>query len=161
MTLIGMNRFNDRRNTAQKCQQELYTELTIDTLAKTIWGEARGEGNRGLQAVANVIINRVNIAQKREKYWWGNDIIQVCQKPYQFSCWNRSDKNYPHLIKLNETDKIFVQCLNIAYVAYNKKLPDITDGATHYHAKNIKPYWAKHERPTKIIGHHHFYNLHQ
>ena len=28
-------------------------------LAKTLWGEARGEGKKGMQAVANVVMNRV------------------------------------------------------------------------------------------------------
>ncbi|MGG6879769.1 UNVERIFIED_CONTAM: cell wall hydrolase, partial [Pseudomonas aeruginosa] len=30
----------------------------LDTLTKTIWGEARGEGREGMIAVAWVILNR-------------------------------------------------------------------------------------------------------
>ena len=33
------------------------------TLARTIWGEARGEGYSGMQSVANVIMNRYAAAQ--------------------------------------------------------------------------------------------------
>ena len=33
----------------------------VDIVARTIWGEARGEGATGMQAVANVIINRRTI----------------------------------------------------------------------------------------------------
>ena len=31
----------------------------IDYMARTAWGEARGEGTTGMQAVINVIMNRV------------------------------------------------------------------------------------------------------
>lgn len=31
----------------------------IDIMARTAWGEARGEGQSGMQAVLNVIMNRV------------------------------------------------------------------------------------------------------
>ncbi len=68
--------------------------IEINILAKTLYGEARGEGLSGLEAVANTIINRVNTAKaKGGRFWWGNDIISVCQKPYQFSCWNKKDPN--------------------------------------------------------------------
>lgn len=33
--------------------------VAIDTLARTIWGEARGESQTGQEAVANVVVNRV------------------------------------------------------------------------------------------------------
>lgn len=33
----------------------------IDVLARTIYGEARGEGMQGMQAVANVVMNRAKI----------------------------------------------------------------------------------------------------
>lgn len=37
----------------------------IDTMARTIWGEARGEGVQGMQAIACVIMNRFH-----EKKWY-------------------------------------------------------------------------------------------
>ena len=39
--------------------------LEIDVLARTLWGEARGEGTAGMQAVASVILNRVKIAKQK------------------------------------------------------------------------------------------------
>ena len=41
-------------------------------------GGSRGEGEDGMQAVANVICNRAAIAQARAVLV-GNDIIRVCQ----------------------------------------------------------------------------------
>jgi len=136
-----------------------YRDLEIDVLARTLWGEARGEGSAGMQAVACVILNRARIAQAKGHYWWGNNIIQVCQKPYQFSCWNRSDPNFRKLQSVDEGDLYFATAGRIARRALHCGLADITHGATHYHAASITPYWAKGERPSAVIGSHVFYKL--
>ena len=41
----------------------------IDLLARTIWGEARGDGYTGMKAVANVIMNRV-----QKGSWYGKTV---------------------------------------------------------------------------------------
>lgn len=56
----------------------------IDYMARTAWGEARGEGSRGMQAVINVIMNRV-----RAGSWYGATPKEVCTKKSQFSVWNK------------------------------------------------------------------------
>lgn len=145
--------------TEQIDQPDYYNELAADVLARTIWGEARAEPQEGMEAVAAVVLNRVRIAKERGSYWWGNDIISVCQKPYQFSCWNRSDPNYPKLIAVKQDNIHFMTCLRIARRAVAGTLPDNTNGATHYHANYVTPYWAKGQMPTKIIGRHIFYHL--
>jgi spore germination cell wall hydrolase CwlJ-like protein len=138
---------------------DYYRALEIDVLARTLWGEARGEGTIGMHAVANTIINRVKVAQDHGSYWWGNNIIQVCQKPYQFSCWNRSDANFKKLTAVDDKDLYFATAKRIAARAVIGALEDITEGATHYHASGISPYWARNERPTTVIGNHIFYRL--
>lgn len=143
----------------QQKQQEYYRELEIDTLARTIFGEARGEPIEGLEAVANVILNRARISAKKGRYWWGNGIIGVCQKPYQFSCWNRGDPSYQRLISVTEKNIHFATCLRIARRAVIGALKDNTNGATHYHADYVSPYWAKGETPVITIGRHIFYKL--
>lgn len=137
-----------------------YDELTIDVFARTIWGEARGEGPNGMEAVADVILNRVKAAQDRGGYWWGDNIISVCQKPYQFSCWNRSDSNYKLLQAVTEkSDIYYATAIRVARRAVAGTLDDITGGATHYHAQGILPDWASGQTPTATIGHHIFYKL--
>jgi spore germination cell wall hydrolase CwlJ-like protein len=138
---------------------EYYNELAVDVLARTIWGEARGEGLSGMEAVASVVLNRVAVAQSRGGYWWGNDIISVCQKPYQFSCWNRSDPNYRMLLDTTEKNIHFATSLRIARRAVAGVLPDATDGATHYHERSISPSWAEGQTPVAVINHHIFYKL--
>ena len=134
-----------------------YKELEIDVLARTLWGEARGEGTAGMTAVAHVVLNRVAIAEDRAGYWWGNNIIQVCQKPYQFSAWNRSDPNFKKLQDVEKSDLHFATALRLA--VEGTLGDDPTDAATHYHAAGITPYWAEGEKPSAVIGRHIFYQL--
>ena len=140
--------------------EEFYRELEIDVLARTLWGEARGEGTTGLEAVANVVLNRVKMAEENGgKFWWGSNIIQVCQKPYQFSCWNRSDPSFKKLQAVTEENLYFATSLRVARRAVLGQLEDYTGGATHYHADYVAPYWAKGETPTIVIGRHIFFDL--
>ncbi len=136
-----------------------YNDLAADVLARTLWGEGRGEGPAGMEAIAAVILNRVKVSQNHGGYWWGNDIISVCQKPYQFSCWNRSDPNYQKLQAITDKDIHFVTALRISRRAVAGTLSDPTGGATHYHEKSIMPSWAKGVTPCAVIGRHIFYQL--
>lgn len=91
-----------------KDMNDFYRGIEIDTLTRTLWGEARGEGTAGMEAVASVVLNRVKIAAENNgRWWWGANIIQVCQKPYQFSCWNRSNANFQKLQAVDEKIILF------------------------------------------------------
>ena len=68
-------------------------------MAKTIWGEARGEGRNGQVAVAWVIRNRAERGG-----WFGNTIREVCLKDQQFSCWNNNDCNKRQIDGLSSND---------------------------------------------------------
>lgn len=131
----------------------------VDILARTLWGEARGEPVRGIEAVAAIIINRVKRAdQHGGRYWWGASIGQVCQKPWQFSCWNENDPNRAKLQAVTEKDRVFRICLRVARRAVAGGLDDPTWGSTHYHTKTITPPWARSRNPVAEIGNHLFYN---
>lgn len=126
------------------------TDDQIDYMARTVYGEARGEGTRGMQAVANVIMNRVKAGG-----WYGASIKDVVLKPYQFSCWNANDPNREKI--LNATPSQLKQARVISEQVIEGILPDITNGATNYHAKSVKPYWAASMTKTATIGNHIFY----
>ncbi len=126
------------------------TDDQTDYLARTIWGEARGEGARGMQAVGNVILNRVSRGG-----WYGASIKDVVLKPYQFSAWNAADPNRQKM--LNATDADLRQARTIALQLQAGTLPDITGGATNYHATSVSPAWAKKMTKTVQIGNHIFY----
>ncbi|MGQ9366637.1 cell wall hydrolase [Azospirillum sp. ST 5-10] len=133
-------------------------EEAVDTLARTLWGEARGEPVRGIEAVAAVVLNRVRVAQARGGFWWGGDVVAVCRKPWQFSCWNADDPNRAKLLAVTADDPVFATCLRVARRAVTGTLPDPTDGATHYHRAGVTPSWTLGHAPCAEIGHHLFYN---
>lgn len=142
----------DRRRQPTQIDQD------IDVLARTIYGEARGEPVRGKEAVAAVIMNRVRLAKRRGGYWWGNDIQAVCQKPWQFSCWNDNDPNCEKLLAVTRDNTVFKTCLRVARRAVRGALKDPTRGSTHYHTLNVDPPWSSGRAPVVIIGRHRFFN---
>ena len=104
----------------------------IDILARTIWGEARGDGRVGMEAVASVVLNRV-----ADPGWWGRDIVSVCQTPWQFSCWNKNNPNREKLLAVTGSDHSFTTALAVADAAVTGTLADTTGGATSYYAESI------------------------
>ena len=120
------------------------------TLAQTIFGEARGEPLEGQWAVAAVVLNRARRSGKSMEF--------ECRKPYQFSCWLPTDPNKPKLVAASLKDPVFRACFDVALAALTGRLKDYTQGATHYHAVGILPYWATGKTPCVQIGDHLFYN---
>lgn len=125
---------------------------SVDIVAKTIYGEARNQGYQGMQAVANVIANRVKI-----KGWWGDDFRSVCLKNYQFSCWLQADPNRNIIMSATITDPIYAQCVNIAKLAIGGQLPDIVCGADSYEVTGTNAVWGRTLHPVAVIGSHSFY----
>lgn len=127
--------------------------MTSEILARTIFGEARGELHGGRVAVANVIMNRVG-----KPRWWGTTVDEVCKKPKQFSCWNSSDPNLIPMQRATTDNPVYRECIEIAEQAMAGELVDLTFESTHYHHVNIKPIWAKGKRAIIQIGDHLFFN---
>jgi spore germination cell wall hydrolase CwlJ-like protein len=138
-----------------------YDVRDLDVLARTLWGEARGQGYAGMQAVANVIMNRVKSKS------WPNSAADVCQQRYQFSAWNPSDANLHKMLNVDSSDQNFRAAMEIAEKALIGTLPDITGGADHYlnvaETMRIRrgslPGWADLNRKTADIGAHTFLRL--
>lgn len=146
----------------------------LDILARTLYGESRGEPIEGKIAVANVILNRFRIAkalrdQKGAKgfsHIFGNGITVAgtCQRPWQFSCWNENDPNRDKILAVKGADVYFLECMVVAKAALAGLLVDNTKGSLHYHVTTMgfPGGWKKrseddHE-PAVIIGKHSFYN---
>lgn len=129
----------------------------IETLALTVWAEARGEPVAGQVGVTWVIRNRA--ARPR---WWGRSISEVCLKPYQFSCWLPSD---PQSLRLKDpaTKRLqsYKSVLAVVKDVLAGKHPDPTGGADHYCTKAVAATtkWAKGATPIAVIGGHNFYRL--
>jgi spore germination cell wall hydrolase CwlJ-like protein len=125
----------------------------IDTLARTLWGEARGESRASREAVASVVLNRLKNPAR-----FGSSIEQVCLKPFQFSCWNADDPNRLPSLNVDAGDAVFAECLAIAESAAQGLLADSVQGADHYHAAHVRPPWAQGKMPCRVIGNQMFYN---
>ncbi|CDF82659.1 Conserved hypothetical protein [Pseudomonas knackmussii B13] len=127
----------------------------VDVLARTLWGEARGEGAAGMVAVGWTIRNRA-----AKPSWWGRDIVSVCQAPYQFSCWNKSDPNYPYLSGAKQIPAgEYLRAREASLAVISGSQPDPTGGATHYYATTMAkpPAWAAQAKRTATIGRHVFF----
>jgi len=133
------------------------TDLNIDTLARTIYGEARGESEEGKQAIANVVLNRVALADAHPHFGLGT-AASACKAPFQFTCWNKNDPNCQVISNVTDEDPVFAECLQIASDALDGYLQDLTNGATYYYVTgSVEPAWAYQHEPCAIIGRHQFY----
>lgn len=102
------------------------------TLARTIYGEARGQSAAAQQGVASVVLNRLKGG------FPGGSVAGICLAPKQFSCWLVNDPNYPKITtQLDTQSPTYLQCLSIATRAVAGSLPDDTDGAVFYHDTSI------------------------
>ena len=125
-------------------------------LARTLFGEARGEEHDGKKAVAMVIFNRV-----KAKSWYGRTVREVILKPWQFSAWNENDPNRNQMeYEKITSSKALRRCVKAVLDAIedNRKGVDITHGSTHYHAGFVRPQWSEGKTPAVLIGGHVFYN---
>ena len=141
-----------------------YSSIDKEIMARTIYGESRGEyyqqqgGLSALISIGNVIVNRI----RHKKKWYGNNVQEVCKKPYQFSCWNCKDPNYAIINSIKQgDDKIFDVCLEVAENILNGNWPDLTKGSVNYHSKRMNhlPQWAIGRKPKIEICNHVFYEL--
>ena len=118
-------------------------------LAKTIYGEARGENVETMLVVGWVIRNRLH--SKR----YGDTYKDVVLQPKQFSCWNKDDPNYDK-IKGVIKGRLWEVCIGIAIVVMQsaeKHNPVV--GVHHYYDKsmdNNPPYWAEEGEYMSVYG---------
>lgn len=124
-------------------------------LALTVWREARGEPYEGKVAVARSVLNRVS-----RPAWWGNDVLTVVTKKWQFS--SLTDPNDRQLTTWPASqDARWWECVQIARdLIHGAHLPNPAPGADSYYAVSISaPKWATPETFVAQVGNHRFYNL--
>lgn len=137
-------------------------EDDLDTLTRTLWGEARGEPDTGRTAVAWVVRNR---AEWSPAAWWGNTIKGVCLKGWQFSSWNVNDPNRAKMIALAKDDPLYLELRKIAEGVLSGAIEDPTaeaiGGATTYKVVGTKASWdnAVFSLPNIVIGRQIFWRL--
>jgi N-acetylmuramoyl-L-alanine amidase len=121
-------------------------------LAMNVYHEARSEPMIGQYAVAHVVVNRVRSSR------WPNDVCSVVKQGYskgkhrcQFSwyCDGKSDEAQEEIP--------WARALVVADNVMSGKVADVTNGATHYHALYVNPYWSASLKTTVAYGSHKFY----
>ena len=131
----------------------------VQLAARTAWGEARGEGAAGMQAVLNTIGTRA-----AHPGWWGHNIATVCAAGahgiHQYSCWNEGDPNHRAMLAVTPGDPAFRTALVMAQRLVAGQLPDIVRGADSYFALGSdRPFWATWESFRCTRGRHAFYEV--
>lgn len=121
-------------------------------MAMNIYYEAGSEPFIGKIAVGAVTLNRLN--DKR----FPKNIRDVVTEPQQFSWYNSKTASTPP-----SNSQRWKESYEAAKLLLTSKLSNdiikLLEGATHFHAINIKPDWVKHVRKVATIEGHVFYRL--
>lgn len=128
----------------------------INIVAATLTGEARGEGEKGMQAVLNVLMNRLKYANESDL----NKLKDVALAKKQFSIWNNlktDEKKAAFVNQMRKTPQWSI-AMKLINEAKTGKLRDITGNATFYHTNKVEPQWGDVFTKTNVIGNHIFYN---
>lgn len=143
-------------------EQRDFKEQEIFCLAKNMYFEARGEPLMGRLAVAFVTINRVrssrypstvcDVIHQGVHDARGIPIRNRCQ--FSWYC-----DGVPDVITDRRTYSKILNEARYVYINYYMKgeLMDLVEGATHYHANYVQPYWTSSYAQTSTIGAHIFY----
>ena len=128
-------------------------------LAMNLYHETRGETLAGNIAVGYVTMNRV--ADKRypdtvcgvvhQAKYHGWDLVNPIRNRCQFSWYCDGISDNP------QDGKAMLESVILAQHIIEGTVTDISEGATHYHAKYVNPYWADDMTVVLEIGQHIFY----
>jgi len=129
-------------------------DADIECLAENVYHEARGEPLEGQYAVAEVTMNRVGSAS------FPSSICDVVHEQR----WDSLRGRYVGAFSWTELESLrrprgaaWRQALEVATVVYDGAHSPRVPTALYYHAKHIKPSWAKPSRRVATIGRHVFY----
>ena len=133
--------------------QQLTREQEI--VAKTLLGEARGEGYAGMYAVACVIQQRVINGHRGAK-----TAKEVCLqnngKSWQFSCWNPDDPNFKKLDQLLKSHDLSLKAKALAIHLHVLDRSYVRQ-ADHYAHRRINNYWTRAYKHVATVRDHKFY----
>ena len=120
-------------------------------LAEALYFEARGETVKGQFAVAEVILNRVSSLSFPDTICGvinqGTGRKFACQ--FTYTCDGRAE--------VIREPKAYEMVGKVAKMVMEGMPRTLTDGATFYHTKAVRPRWARVFERTVTIGFHHFY----
>ena len=152
----------------------------IDVLARTVFGEARGETLAGQIAVAFTVLHRSRLARGFKevhgvdhRFFGDGSIASACKAAKQYSCWNEGSPTLKTMADVTMGNASFQMAHYVATGVVNQALSDALPNATHYYNPQGVlriPVWvtgrpAAQGRPAikpgrfdGTIGHHRFYS---
>lgn len=120
-------------------------------LAEALYFEARGESVKGQFAVAEVILNRVDSARFPGSVCkvinQGTGRKYACQ--FTYTCDGKKE--------IISEPRAWERVAKVARAMIDGAPRRLTDGATYYHTKAVRPSWSRKFARTTTIGVHHFY----
>jgi len=168
-----------------KERMQLFNKLEpAKKLAMVAMLEGRGEGRQGMQAIMNVVMNRMktNSAEFYDSSIQGTSLEQVLMKPLAFTALSALNKNHPYnnpkssqyspdkysrevdnlansFENIRTEDKNWKEAYEDAQKALAGQLDDITKGALFYYnpEKQDMPRHLKTRAFLTAVGKHHFY----
>lgn len=118
-------------------------------LATAIYHEARGESIAGQQAVAEVVLNRVDDAAFPRTIC--GVVKQRVAKGCQFSFVCEGKTGTPR------DSEAYSRAQKIAHTMLEGFPRELTNGATYFHTRMVNPSWSRRFERTAYIGAHMFY----
>ena len=122
-------------------------------LTEALYFEARGEDMRGIFAVAEVILNRVDSlrfpATVCDVVNQGTGERYRCQ--FTYTC--------DGLAETVHEPRAWARVGKVARLMLDGGPRRLTSGATHYHTRAVDPRWASTFARVSTIGDHHFYRM--
>ena len=126
-------------------------DAQMQCLAQAIYFEARGEPLDGQIAVAEVVLNRVDDPKFPKTICGvtrqGAGSGRGCQ--FSYVC-DRNSDTMKSAVSRERSEKI-------ASLMLAGRARTVTDGATYFHTRSIRPDWSRRFVRTASIGHHLFY----
>ena len=122
-----------------------------ECLAEALYFEARGESVRGMFAVGEVILNRVDSGAYPDTLCavvnQGTGRRYACQ--FTYTCDGRAE--------VITEPRAWERVGKVARLLLDGAPRALTAGATHYHTRAVNPSWAQRFPRTASIGSHYFY----
>ncbi|MER5172801.1 cell wall hydrolase [Thioclava sp. GXIMD2076] len=121
----------------------------FDCLAQVIYHEARGESLKGQQAVAEVVLNRVDDPA------FPNTVCGVVHQGTKRACqfsWTCDGKSDAIANRAS-----YARVAKVARAMMDGAPRSLTDGATFFHTPAVRPAWSKRFVKTTRVGSHIFY----
>lgn len=119
--------------------------------AEALYFEARGESVRGMFAVGEVILNRVDSSAYPDTLCrvinQGTGRKYACQ--FTYTCDGLAENIHE--------PRAWERVGKVAKLLMNGAPRKLTDGATHYHTKAVSPSWSRRFPRTATIDSHYFY----